>query len=359
MKSSNSHIFKENNSIQASNAYLNTNNNNNLNIKNNFKNIKRKSLIIIENEEKKGFQEILLNQPNKSIVLIIKIFIIIIIIIFLLIFILSLFEFKIYLDLMLGFHGFFHNFTTVIQRFSLLNYYFNIFRTLIIFHDDELKNKIELELDNISQTFEEENDKYNKILLNEIPKYIYLKKLFNFLRDTQNNSTELIKEQICDNEQECINYLDSEYNIFNSGIDFSYQSCIIKIKNIYKDYKLLSNKTNIDLIKSKIINSSGNSFNHISLGICNLVLYIKSKIFQTFEYDQIVFRDSYNKYLLFLNIISIIFCIFTILFINIFIFFTISRFSRPIKESTYRLNCSFYYIKKYSLSNFRKSASFS
>ena len=190
-------------------------------------------------------------------------------------------------------------------------------------------------------------------------RYQHTKILFNFLRDTQNNSTELIKERICDNEQECINYLYSEYNIFNSGIDFSFQSCIIKIKNIYKDYKLIKNKTDIDLLKSKIINTSGNSFNHISLGICNLVLYIKRKIFQSFEKDEIDFRNSYNKITITLNLITIIFCIFTILFINIFIFFTISRFSRPIKESTYRLNCSFYYIKKYSLNNFRKSASFS
>ena len=360
IKSSNSHhIFKDNNSIQASNAFLNTNNNSMKN-KNNFKNIRRKSLKIIENEEKKSFQEILLNQSNKSIVLIIKIYVIIIIILVLLIIILSLIEIKIYLDLMLRLHGFFNDFTTIIKRFSLLNYYFNLFSTLIIFHDEEVKNKIELELDDITQNFEEENDKYTKVLLNEMSKYKQTRLLFDFLRDSQNNSSELIKEIICDNEKkECIDYLYSKYNIFNSGIDFSYESCIIKIKNMYKDYKLLKNKTDIEIIKSKIINSPSNSFNQISLGISNLVLYIKSKIFQSFEIDQISFRDSYKKVTITFNIISIVFCLFTIIFINIFIFFTISRFSRPIKESTYRLNCSFYYIKKYSLNNYRKSTSFS
>ena len=368
MKSSKSIITSNKvstNSIHASNEFLNSNdinmnndnNNNSLNIKNSFKNKKINTLKSSDNDENKSYQDLLLNQPNRSTVLIVKIYIIIILILILLILILSFIKFKLNLELIHGFNGFFNDFTIVLNRFSLLHYYFNIFRTIIILHDDELKNKIENVLDNMTESFEDYENEYIKVLLNQISSYKETKALFILLKENRNNSTDIIREKICEKEQECINYLNSKYNIFDSGVDFSYKSCISKIKNFYKDYKNLNNKTDIEEIKRKIINSDHSLFNHISLGISNLVIYVKSKIIQSFKNDMIYFTNIYNKKINVFNVISISFSILTILFVNIFIFFTISRFSRPIKESTYRLNCTFYYIKKYSLNNSKKSES--
>ena len=356
------------NSIQASNEFLNSNdinmnnekkdnndnNNNSLNIKNSFKNKKINTLKSSDNDENKSYQDLLLNQPNRSTVLIVKIYIIIILILILLIIILSFIKFKLNLELINGFNRFFNDFTIVLNRFSLLHYYFNIFRTIIILHDDELNNKIEIVLDNMTESYEDYENEYIKVLLNDISIYNEAKNLFIFLKENRNNSTDIIREKICEKEQECINYLNSKYNIFDSGVDFSYKSCISKIKDFYKDYKNLNNKTDIEEIKRKIINSDYSLFNHISLGISNLVIYVKSKIIQCFKNDQIYFTNIYNKKINDFNVISISFSILTILFVNIFIFLTISRFSRPIKESTYRLNCTFYYIKKYSLNNYKK-----
>ena len=350
------------NSIQASNnEFLNTNNNNtysnNLNFKNNFKNKKSNSLKSNDNEEYKSYQDLLLNKTNKSTVLIVKIYIIIIFFLIILLTIFSIIKIKLNFILIQGLSGFFSDFTTVINRFSLLHYYFSIFRTIIILHDNELKNKIETILNNMTENYEDYENEYTRVLLNRIPKYGGTNSLFNILKETKKNSSILLKENICENEQECIIYLDSKYNIFDSGVDFSYKSCLSKIKNLYNDYKNLKNKTDIEEIKSNIINSGHSSFNQISVSISNFVLYVKSKIIQSFKNDQIIFTYLYSKKINIFNAIFIIFAILTILFVNIFIFYTISRFSRPVKESTYRLNCSFYYIKKYSLTNFKKSES--
>ena len=350
------------NSIQASNnEFLNTNNNNthsnNLNIQNNFKNKKSNSLKSNDNEEYKSYQDLLLNKTNKSTVLIVKIYIIIIFFLIILLTIFSIIKIKLNFILIQGLSGFFSDFTTVINRFSLLHYYFSIFRTIIILHDNELKNKIETILNNMTENYEDYENEYTRVLLNRIPKYGGTNSLFNILKETKKNSSILLKENICENEQECIIYLDSKYNIFDSGVDFSYKSCLSKIKNLYNDYKNLKNKTDIEEIKSNIINSGHSSFNQISVSISNFVLYVKSKIIQSFKNDQIIFTYLYSKKINIFNAIFIIFAILTILFVNIFIFYTISRFSRPVKESTYRLNCSFYYIKKYSLTNFKKSES--
>ena len=276
-----------------------------------------------------------------------------------LILVLSLIKFAIIFGLKEGFDGFFNDYTVILNRFSLLHYYFNIFETLIIFNDDEIKNKLKIVMDNITENYEEEENKYTKILLNNIHKYQETKLLFNLLKETKNNSTEIIKEKICEKEKECINYLDSKYNIFDSGIDFSYKSCISKLKSLYNDYQKLKNNTDIEEIKSKIINSNQNLFNHISIGISNLVIYVKFKIYNTFQNDLISFIFIFDTILNYLNISFIIFSIMTILFVNIFTFITISNFTRPLKDSTYRLNCSFYYIKKYNPLNFRQFDSLS
>ena len=355
IKSTNSHLFKDSlktNSIEASNEFLKAFNNKDNNF---FKNRKNSIIIKQENpEEKINIQEIILNQKIKSSVLLMKIYKFIILLLLLLIAAFSLIKIQYIILFMTKINGFFKDFTILANRFSLLQYYFNIFRTLIIFHDEEIKNKIEMSMDILTENYEIENNQYTNILLNDYGKYKERKLVFDLLTNKENNSTEKIKEKICKNEKECINYLDSKYNVFDSGIDFSYKTCISKIDNLYQDYKSLINKTNIEDIKSKIINSDDSLFNSISLSISNLLIYIKRSISQSFQSDYEYFKYFYNKILSIFNIISIIFSIITISFVNIFIFVSISRFSRPIKESTYRINCSFYHIKKYSFINLRK-----
>ena len=83
-------------------------------------------------------------------------------------------------------------------------------------------------------------------------------------------------------------------------------------------------------------------------------LYVEQRILECFEIDEIAFIKSYLKEMTFLNIISICISVFIFLFIAIFIFFSISEFTEPIKDSSYRINNSFYFIRKYSLNSYRK-----
>ena len=365
MKSSNSQLFKEKlstNSIQASNEHLTTNgdNYNKINKKNTFKISKynnsknNKNEDNEESEENDSFHNIILNKSNSNSVILMKIFKIILLILFLIILGFSTTKIILSFTFIERLRSHFYDFTIIINRFSLLNYYFNIFRTLIIFHDEPTRTKIENNMDNITVDYEEENKKYINTLLYEIDHYNETKNLFQIITNSKINSTEIINRTICDSEKECINYLLSRYNIFDSGIDFTYKTCISEISNLYLDYKKLNNNRDIEEIKSKIINAGYSQFNYISLGLNNLLIYVKRKIFQSFQSDQIIFKSSFNYILTLLSLLSIIISILTMLFVNIFIFITISRFSRPIKESTYRINCSFYFIKQYSPLNTKK-----
>ena len=118
------------------------------------------------------------------------------------------------------------------------------------------------------------------------------------------------------------------------------------------EYKKLENKTDINKINSTIINGPNAQFLYNELFLSYLLYFLKEKIFESFKKDEINIREKYKKIITILNIISIIFALISFLFINIFIFISLYKFSKPIKESTYRINCSFYNIEKYSIRNF-------
>jgi hypothetical protein len=231
----------------------------------------------------------------------------------------------------------------------MLFYYFNTLKTLLIFPDDYRKRKLEEVFENMNKFYENENNKYNNILQSNIERYSQIKIFFKLLQDNKNDPTETIKEEICSNILHCKLYLDSIYNIFTSGIDFAFRLGMTQISNYYNDYKKLSNKLDIDLIKMNIINSPHFRFVFIAHSLNNIFLYVKQKIFILFMIDENYFINSYNNKMNILNSISIIFSILIFLFVIVYIFISISKFTGPIKDSTYRINCSFYYIKKYNL----------
>ena len=128
----------------------------------------------------------------------------------------------------------------------------------------------------------------------------------------------------------------------------------VSIHSLYLNYKKLTNKTNLSEIYSTIINTQGSEFTLIGLSLSNTFLYVQEKIYDCFWIDVANFNKSYENNTSILNIISIIISIINFLFVLIIIFLSISNYTKPIKESSYRINCSFAFIKMYSLTNYMK-----
>ena len=210
-------------------------------------------------------------------------------------------------------------------------------------------------MEEMNNYFEEQNKKFINVLSSNMDTYKEIIKLVNILTETKNNSTSLIKENICINYTSCLKYLNSPKSIFESGVDFAYKTCIKDINNLYLNYKSLKNKTNITMINSTIINTEGSEFNLIGLSLSNMFFYIEEKIFEDFGIDVKNFNSSYDKISRILNIISIIISIFNFLFVIIIIFLTVSNYSKPIKDATYRIKVSYNFIKIYSLNNYMNS----
>ena len=365
------------NSIDQSKALLKQLNNNNtivnndsnLNNMNNINNISNKKINItndeyifkkrknntLKNEESDlndNYQDLLLNKSNNTRIFIIKIYIIIILLFIIIITIFCIFKIKLTYEFKSLLNYYFIDYDSIINRYTLLTYYFNIFRTLIIFPEGNTKENFMKIMQNINYIYDNQNKAYANILSDRINNYQETKQLFEILQD-KHNSTEILKDKICLNDISCKLYLNSSYNIFASGVDFAYKTCINQINNIYLDYEKLNNKSNITEIKEKLLRLEHSQFENIGVSINNMFSFVQFVIFDTFKIDQLNFKNKFSNNMALLNIISVLFSILTFLFVNIIIFLSLSNFSKPIKNSAYRINCSFYFIKRYNLSYYK------
>jgi len=329
-----------------------TNNRNDTNVQSNklYKRAKKENKPEAKNvvEMSEPIQDVILNKSNKSYILLIRIYSAITYFMMLIIIVYSLFK---YLKTV-QFHGNFENmfsvFNITTNRYSLLNYYYNTLKSTIIFPmEEQIKS-----LDNLFVIFEDANEKYEKIVNNQLNGLTRVKFILDLIKDGKSNSTEIMYEHICFNISICERYLASEYNIIDKGIDFLYKSCLIDVSKIYLDYYSLEDNKNVTKIQTLIIN---NKLFLTGLFLEYAYYYIKDKIFTGFKEDEQEFKNHYINYMGYLNVITIIFTIFSFLFINVFMFVTISMYGDPIKKSTYRVSCSFYYIKKYNIFNYRKT----
>ena len=307
-----------------------------------------------ENEDNENYFYLLLNKSNKAYILLIKIYILLMIVIIILILTFCIFKIQYTITFNQKIKNYYKDFTSISNRYSFLFYYFNILRTLIIFPEDERKKKFENIMIEIDKNYEKINQEFFSALSNNDQIYKEIFNFINILLYSKNNSTEKIKEEICGEKLDCIDYLDSNFNIFDSGIDFAYRSCITNIKNIFSDYQKIINKTNINDINSTLFNTESSEFIRIGLGLSHTFFYVQEKLYEYFDIDITNFVDSYNQKMSLFNIITIIISFLMFLFVIIIIFYTIFKYSYSLKDSTYRINCSFYYIKYYNLNIFKK-----
>jgi hypothetical protein len=208
-------------------------------------------------------------------------------------------------------------------------------------------------MDNLNEVYEIENKKYIDILSSNIGDYKEINKLINVLKEINKDKFNEIKNTICNKIEFCENFMESNKNLLQLGIDFSFKAIINEIRNIYMDYKKIKNKEDIEEIKSSLFFSEKSPFINIGVSLNDFFGIVIKNIFVCFEKDEINLNNSYINMMNYLNFFSIIISILIFLFIVFFIFNYISQFSEPIKEATYRINCSFLHIKRYSLTLYR------
>ena len=327
-------------------------NDNNIDNKNNMI-YKKKSFESNKSENNENIQDILLNESKQNKIFLIQFYIMIIFIFTLIVILFTILKFLLNIKYKKGIDDFFLIYSVITGRYNLVYYFFNTFRTLLIYPEGERKEKFKEIMENIMEYYEFEEKNYINIIQNKISDYKELKELIDVLKLGKKGCLDIIKEKICLNDDFCLNYLNSNYHIFSTGVDSAYHTCIDQLKNLYMDYKKIKNKIDINEINSTIIIGQNSPFFSIGLSLGYLFYYVKERIFECFKYDESNFIKKYRSYFTILNLTSIILSIISFLFINIFIIISLYKFTKPIKEAVYRINCSFYNIKQYGLNNYK------
>ena len=292
-------------------------------------------------DSKEPIQEVILNKSNKQYISLIKVYSLIVLILLILITVYSIFKLVNTINYHNIYEDIFYVLKVVTDRYSLLNYYYNTLKETIAFPTEKQMESLE----NSSFVFQEYNEQYKQILNKDINNFVKLKELLNLMQDSKLNSNETMINDYCVGNDLCLKYLYSPYNIMVAGIDFIYQSTLIDINKMYLDYKSISDKKDIQKIRELINN---NNFLTIGFFIEYAFIYIKTVVFNAFVSDEEGFKAKFTNNMRYLNLITVIFAIFSFLFVVVFIFVTISIYAEPIKKASFRISRSFYYIKKYN-----------
>ena len=337
--------FNENSKDLFINNFISNSKDNNISQQSKNDNFKKEE----NNQEIENIQEIILNKSIKPYILMIKLYFYLILIIIALIIAFIIYKITFNIEFNNNFEDFFNDFFHITNRYSLAFYYFNIIRTLLIFPEGPRKEKFEKIMEEMTLNYDKENEAFINVLSNNINKFPEILKLFEILMESKNNSTEVIKENFCEDNDDCLKYLNSELQIFDSGIDFAYKLCIQKISNIFSDYNKIKNKTDINEINSTLINNGNLDFIKVGLSLSNMFYFIQEKIYECFDLDILNFYEGYSQNMILFNILSIILSIIIFLFVIIIIFFSIEKYINSIKESSFRINYSFVYIQNYNI----------
>ena len=308
-----------------------------------------------ETNLKDNYEDAVLDRSNKITIYIIKIHSVIIIFFLVVIIAYSIYKLRNNTIFIEEYERFYSDFHIVEERYSSLYYYFNVMKTIIIFSDKEERSRnMSIIMENLNSNYEKMTNNYNQLLSKRMNFYNEVKELFEIFTYNKNDSIEYLQKNICMNDTKCINYLTTNDSIFNSGIDFGYKICFSYLHNIFMDYQSIKNKTNIEEIKNTITGDKFYEFKRLRKSFTNTFYFLKVKLFKNFKTEAVSFGSRYKRVVLTLNFISLLISVLVLLFVIIFIFITVSSFSTPIKDSTYRINLSLYYIKNYSLTKERK-----
>jgi hypothetical protein len=163
----------------------------------------------MENYEQEDYQDILINKSNITYVFMTKIFFIINIVLIFAIMIFISYKFKYILSFNRKFSRFFSDISVMTNRYALIYYYFNTLRTLILLPDgSSFKIIYTKAMDNLNEVYEKENKKYMDLLSSNIGDYKEINKLFNVLKETNEDKFNEIKNIICNKIEFCENYMD-------------------------------------------------------------------------------------------------------------------------------------------------------
>jgi CRP-like cAMP-binding protein len=314
--------------------------NGNTNKKEDLDDVQLNTDIILEKTENKGILQIT-----------------IIIYIFALLFLVILVYFFVKIFVSLGFikdiKNIFDDFGTVSYKYSMVYYYFNTIRVLLIvpkFTNEEI-------FETMTEDLIKETDNINKVLNYRMENYKSTAILFNAFSKKQSDTTVNIEEIICEDDVKCKWVLNSDsYNMVTDGIDVAINAMVQQTQNTYNDYKSIKlnttqyQKDNMD-ISEVTKNYVDEKFKQVDINLNFVLSLVQERIYKAFLEDATSLKDKFQNQINIFNSLAIIYCVVLGIFVMIYVINKIKRMTNTVEVSTMRLNKAFCFIKENNLGN--------
>ena len=320
--------------------YSQKNDNGNINKKEDLDDVQLNTDIILEKTENKGILQIT-----------------IIIYIFALLFLVILVYFFVKIFISLGFikdiKNIFDDFGTVSYKYSMVYYYFNTLRVLLIVP----KFTNEAIFQTMTEDLIKETDNINNVLNYRMENYKSTAILFNAFSKKQSDTSVNIEQIICLDDVRCKWVLNSEsYNMVADGIDVAINAMVQQTQNTYNDYTSIKDKyTQEEVDNMELSEITKNyvdaKFMQVDMNLNFVLSLVQERIYKAFLEDATSLKDKFQNQINIFNSLAIIYCVVLGFFVMIYVINKVKRMTTTVEVSTMRLNKAFCFIKENNLGN--------
>ena len=279
--------------------------------------------------------------------------------IFIVLFLVILVYFFVKLFVSIGFiddiKNIFDDFGTVSFKYSMVYYYFNTLRVLLVvpmFTNEEIFDTMENDLI-------EETNNINDVLNYRMKNYESTNILFTaFTRSQNDTSVTNITAIICEGNNLCDKTVSNpEFNMIADGIDVAINAIVQETQNIYNDYKKIkdariANNVSVEITKEEVNDWYINDkFKQVDVNLNFVLSLVQQRIYTAFLEDSDNLTHKFQNMINIFNACAIIYCCLLGIFVIIFVVYKIKNMTRVVEVSTMRLNKAFFFIKENNLGN--------
>ena len=283
--------------------------------------------------------------------------IVIIIYIFALLFLIILVYFFVKIFVSLGFindiKNIFDDFGTVSYKYSMVFYYFNTIRVLLIvpkFTNEEIFKTMTEDL--IAET-----ESINKVLNYRMADYKSTALLFEAFSKKQSDTSVNIEDIICLDDEKCKWVVNSDiYNMIIDGVDVAINAMVQQTQNTYSDYdSILQSMTQEEVNNMELSEVTKNyvdeKFKQVDVNLNFVLSLVQERIYKAFLEDVTTLKDKFQNQINIFNSMAIIYCVLLGFFVMVYVINKIKRMTSTVEVSTMRLNKAFCFIKENNLGN--------
>ena len=246
----------------------------------------------------------------------------------------------------------FDDFGTVSFKYSMVYYYFNTLRVLLIvpgFTDENIFDTMENDLI-------EETNNINDVLNYRMKNYESTNILFTAFTKSQNDtSVTNITAIICEDNKLCnLVVSNKEFNMIADGIDVSINAIVQETQNIYNDYKKIRDNrdSSLEILKEDVTGWFINDkFKQVDVNLNFVLSLVQQRIYTAFLEDSDNLTHKFQNMINIFNSCAIIYCCLLGIFVIIFVVYRIKNMTKIVEDSTMRLNKAFFFIKENNLGN--------